>query len=58
MQTEEKYAALLQELGEVIASKNNRMMMMSFELDTLRKRLAEAEQHLAEAKAKIDDLTF
>ena len=58
MQTEEKYAALLQELGELIAAKNNRLMMISFEADTLRKRLADAEQQLAEAKQKIDDLTF
>jgi hypothetical protein len=52
MTDEQKYSAVLKELGEVLASKNSIISWQEFEIEQLKKKLAAAEAELAEdAKA-------
>lgn len=43
MTTEQKYAEVLKELGELLQSKNTTIQVQSWQIDSLKKQLAVAE---------------
>lgn len=49
MSDEKKYLELLKEIGRIIKEKNDEIVINSFRVDDLKKRLADAEK-------EIDDL--
>jgi uncharacterized coiled-coil protein SlyX len=48
MTDEQKYSAVLKELGEVLQSKNTTISCQSWEIDQLKEKLAAAEKKCAE----------
>ena len=58
MTDEQRYSALLKELGEVLASKNTTISCQSWEIDQLKEKLEAAEKELAFAKEKLEDASI
>lgn len=50
MTEENKYSALLKEIGALLQQKNDRIMFQEFELSTLRKNLKDAEKQIEKLK--------
>lgn len=46
MTEEQKYIELLKELGRVINEKNNAICIKDYEIETLRRRLSDAESEI------------
>lgn len=42
---EKKYSTLLQEIGELLERKNNEIAILKYQLEELRKKLRDAENH-------------
>lgn len=51
MTDEQRYSAVLKELGEVLESKNTTIFCQRLQIDQLKEQLAKAEQERAEAIA-------
>lgn len=54
MTTQEKYNALLEELGELLANKNSDNALLRWQLDDALRKLKEAEAENVKLKAKLD----
>lgn len=54
MTTQEKYNALLEELGELLANKNSDNALLRWRLDDALKKLKEAEAENVKLKAQLD----
>ena len=50
MTENEKYTAVMLELGEILKTKNHRIEVLEWQVQDLEKKLAEAEAHLIERK--------
>lgn len=57
MTDEQKYNAVLKELGELLQSKNTTISCQRWEIDELKEKLAAAEAERDEAKAAIVEMT-
>lgn len=55
MTEENKYNALLKEIGALLQQKNDRIMFQEFELSTLRKNLEEAEKQIEKLKGNVQN---
>lgn len=55
MTSEQKYAAVLKELGEVLESKNTTITCQKWQIDQLKEKLAAAEEERDLAKEKLAD---
>lgn len=42
---EKKYSTLLQEIGELLERKNNEIVVLKYQLEELKKKLRDAENH-------------
>lgn len=56
MTDEQRYSAVLKELGEVLASKNTTISCQSWQIDELKAKLAAAEYERDEAIAELKAL--
>ncbi len=55
MTSEQKYAAVLQDLGEVLQHKNTTISCQKWQIDQLKEKLAAAEEERDFAKEKLAD---
>lgn len=55
MTDNEKYSALLKELGELLQTKNTTISCQKWEIDHLKEKLAAAEKELCFAKEKLEE---
>ncbi|MBO5841461.1 MAG: hypothetical protein J6R46_00525 [Clostridia bacterium] len=55
MTREKKYNAVLEALGEALAQKDNTICVLQFELDNVKKKLADAEAQLAATAEKEEE---
>lgn len=55
MTDEQKYNALLKELGELLQSKNTTISLQSWKIEQLEEKLAAAEEELNFAKERLAD---
>lgn len=62
--TEQKYTTLLQEIGELLDSKNTSIMCLQYEVDDLKEKLAAAEseadaatKHACEMAVQLERMT-
>ncbi len=53
MTDNEKYSAVLKELGELLQSKNNTILWQNLQIDDLKEKLAAAENELHFAKERL-----
>lgn len=53
MTDEQRYSAVLKELGEVLQSKNTTISCLQWEIDQLKEKLAEAEKQMADDAKNI-----
>ena len=58
MTDEQKYSAVLKELGEVLQSKNTTISCQSWQIDQLKEKLAAAEKERDFAKEKLADASI
>lgn len=58
MTDEQKYSAVLKELGEVLQSKNTTISCQSWQIDQLKEKLAAAEEERDFAKEKLADASI
>ena len=58
MTDEQKYSAVLKELGEVLQSKNTPISCQSWQIDQLKEKLAAAEKERDFAKEKLADASI
>lgn len=54
MTTQEKYNALLEELGELLANKNSDISILRWQLSDAERKLKELEAENVNLKAKLD----
>lgn len=57
MTTEQKYSALLQEIGELLDNKNFAISCLKYEVEDLKKKLEAAEAELSEARKQACDMS-
>lgn len=55
MTDEQRYSAVLKELGEVLQDKNTTISCQKWQIDNLKEKLAAAEKELDFAKEKLAD---
>lgn len=55
MTDEQKYNAVLKELGELLQNKNTTISCQKWQIDQLKEKLAAAEEERDEAKEKLAD---
>ena len=58
MTDNEKYNALLKELGELLQTKNTTISCQKWQIDNLKEKLAAAEKELHFAKEKLEDASI
>ena len=58
MTDEQKYSAVLKELGDVLQSKNTTISCQSWQIDQLKEKLAAAEKERDFAKEKLADASI
>jgi hypothetical protein len=58
MTDNEKYNALLKELGELLQNKNTTISCQKWEIDQLKEKLAAAEKERDFAKEKLEDASI
>jgi hypothetical protein len=58
MTDNEKYNALLKELGEVLQEKNTTISCQQWQIDQLKEKLAAAEKERDFAKEKLEDASI
>lgn len=58
MTNEQKYSALLRELGEVLQDKNTTISCQRWQIEELEKKLAAAEEERDFAKEKLADASI
>lgn len=55
MGEEQKYLELLKEIGRIIKEKNDEILINSFRVDDLKKKLIKAEQEIEELRKEQKD---